>query len=87
MRNVSSNCLTNIGKTNEYGGSVKIFTAFYENHKYCYRVYKECFFDKMFIKRMGELTEEEFPEEYLKPMYMVDRKKGLYRNLQKMFKI
>lgn len=76
MRNVSSKSLTNVVKTKEYGGSTKIFTADYNNHNYCYRVYKECFIDKIMLRRMGALTEEEFSEEYLKPYYMVDKTKG-----------
>jgi len=76
MRNIKSRDLTNVVKTKEYGGSVKIFTAFYENHKYCYRVYKESFYDNSFLKRMGSLTEEEFEPEYLKPLYLVDKTHG-----------
>lgn len=73
---ISSKDLKKVVSTKEFGGSVKIFTAFYENKKYCYRVYKECFCDKYFLKRMENLTEEDFSEEYLTPKYLVDRSKG-----------
>ena len=76
MRNINSKDLANVVNTNEYGASVNIFTAFYNNEKYCYRVYKDSFLDKSFIKRIGNLTEEEFSEEYLKPMYLVDKNRG-----------
>jgi len=76
MKIISSNDLKNVIETKEYGKSAKIFTADYNNHKYCYRLFKDSVYEKWIIDNMGELTEEEFSEEYLTPKYIVDKNKG-----------
>jgi len=73
MKVVDINSLKNIEKTKESGNYARLFTAELDKKLYAYLVFKDLQYDNWMIENIGELTEENFSEEFLSPLYLVGK--------------